>query len=267
MTNNDSVLQTEEQRFRGTLAEIAARDKRRRRNGLVLTIVVVAAAALWLAASVAQVRKLSSRAEELQIQVNNLGQVKNSLETRTKELSRTQEDLLDFLGGVASQEAIRLLDSGVDWPKTKAEIIAMPAGPRKSALLSAILLAWKAVPFSLSNKGLTQGLDSPHFINLILQRYGVVVKQRPGQRLSDAMMGEFQRVDQPLPGDLIFYRGNVGSFVVMYIGPGRSEGKGVAVGTLQTGEELRVLDTADINTPVYPFIGYFRVPYPQPTNP
>jgi hypothetical protein len=48
----------------------------------------------------------------------------------------------------------------------------------------------------------------------------------------------------------------------MYVGPGRSEGKGVAIGALQTGEELRVLDTAYINTPVYPFIGYFRVPYP-----
>lgn len=30
-----------------------------------------------------------------------------------------------------------------------------------------------------------------------------------------------------------------------------------------TGEELQVVDTEHINTPLYPFIGYFRVPYPD----
>jgi hypothetical protein len=89
------------------------------------------------------------------------------------------------------------------------------------------------------------------------------VNARAGERLSSAMMRQFARVESPLPGDLIFYRGNVGSFVVMYLGPGAAAGKGTAVGTLQTGEEVQILDTANINTPVYPFIGIFRVPYSQ----
>lgn len=88
------------------------------------------------------------------------------------------------------------------------------------------------------------------------------VDVQPGQRLSDAMMTAFNRVDSPLPGDLIFYRGNVGNFVVMYIGPGEPRGHGVAIGTLQTGEEVQILDTAHVNTPRYPLIGIYRVSYP-----
>jgi hypothetical protein len=51
----------------------------------------------------------------------------------------------------------------------------------------------------------------------------------------------------------------------MYIAPGSPNGKGIAVGTLQTGEEVQILDTVHVNTPVYPFIGYFRVPYQKPS--
>jgi hypothetical protein len=262
--------QTEEERFRGALAEIADRDRRRERSVLVLTVVMILAAAGWLYFSATQVRRLSREADELKATRQRLLENITTLQTSLKnlkaqanDLSRTQEDLLDFLGSVAAQESIQLLDEGVDWERTKTNLMRMPAGTRKSVLLSAILLAWKAVPFSLSNVGLKHGLDSPHFIELILERYGVHVQQHSGQRLSDAMMSQFKRVEDPLPGDLIFYRGNVGSFVVMYLGPGDPEGKGVAVGTLQTGEELRVLDTSSINTPSYPFIGYFRVPYPE----
>jgi hypothetical protein len=127
-------------------------------------------------------------------------------------------------------------------------------------------LAWKDLPFSLENHSLASGLDSPHFINVVLKNVGVKVQQNPNERLSDAMMRQFQKVDSPMPGDLIFYKGNVGSFVMMYIAPGAASGNGIAVGTLQTGEEVQIVDTIHINTPVYPFIGYFRVPYSESTT-
>jgi hypothetical protein len=185
------------------------------------------------------------------------------LESQTEDLLQTQQGVLDFLGGVTAENRIRLIDPSVDWARTKAYLAEMKSGPRKTAILAAILLAWKELPFSVNNRGLSTGLDSPHFMNVVLSSVGVHVEQKPGERLSDAMMRQFKAVDSPLPGDLIFYRGNLGSFVVMYIAPGSASGKGVAVGTLQTGEEVQVLDTANINTPVYPFIGFFRVPYPD----
>lgn len=213
--------------------------------------------------AVIQLRNLERDREALQRDVSRLRDSVRVLRDQTDKLAKTQASVLDFLGGVTSGERIRLIDRSVDWEKTKQYVMSLESGPRKTAILNAILLAWKELPFSLTNKGLAQGLDSPHFIQIVLARAGVSVRQTPGERLSDAMMREFQKVDTPLPGDLIFYRGNVGNFVVMYIAPGASGGNGVAVGTLQTGEELQVLDTNNVNTPVYPFIGFFRVPYPE----
>lgn len=203
----------------------------------------------------------------LEREQERLEALNRKLELRTDQLRRTQEGVLDFLGSVTAGEQIRLIDPSVDWARTKTYLVEMQSGPRKQAVLAALLLAWKDLPFSLRNRSLSGGLDSPHFIEVVLSSVGVHVQQRPGERLSDAMMRQFEPVDSPLPGDLIYYRGNVGNFVVMYIGPGSPNGKGVAIGTLQTGEEVQVLDTSHINTPVYPFIGVFRVPYLAPGPP
>jgi len=201
------------------------------------------------------------RLRQLETEKEQLSASISYLRSHTDDLLRTQESVLDFLGGITTAERIRLIDPSVDWSETKKYIIDMPAGPRKTAVLTAILLAWKDLPFSLENHSLASGLDSPHFINVVLANVGITVQKGTDERLSDAMMRQFKKVDSPMPGDLIFYRGNVGSFVMMYIAPGSPLGKGIAVGTLQTGEEVQIVDTAHINTPVYPFIGYFRVPY------
>jgi NlpC/P60 family len=218
-----------------------------------------------MAYAIFNLSRLERQRQLLEIEKKSLADSVKNVETRTRELQQTEESVLDFLGGVTSKEKFRLIDPSVDWPRTKATILAMDAGPRKSAVLDAILLAWKNLPFSLEDRSLGRGLDSSHFMNVVLSSTGVHVQQRKDERLSDAMMGQFQKVDSPLPGDLIFYHGNVGSFVLMYIGPGSPEGKGVAIGTLQTGEEVMVLDTKNVNASVYPFIGFFRVPYPSMT--
>jgi cell wall-associated NlpC family hydrolase len=205
--------------------------------------------------------QLEKEKEALTYQRDQLAREVTDLQSRANELLKTQKGVLDFLGGVTNGERIRLVDPSVNWASVEKYIDALPAGKRKSAILTALLLAWKDLPFSLNDRTLLTGLDSPHFINSIISQLGIHVEVSPKERLSDAMMRQFKRADSPLPGDLIFYRGNVGSFVLMYIGPGSPAGKGVAVGTLQTGEELQVVDTEHINTPVYPFIGYFRVPY------
>lgn len=210
-----------------------------------------------------RVKKLSDQKQGLEQDLSSLRESISDLQASESDLRQTQIGILNFLGGVTSNEQIRLIDRSVDWSKTKVNVINMPNGPRKAAVLDALLLAWKDLPFSLGNRSLGTGLDSPHFIDVVLRSEGIHVAQRTGERLSDSMMREFKIVDHPLPGDLIFYHGNVGSFALMYIGPGAADGKGVAVGTLQTGEEVMVVDTKNINTPVYPFIGYFRVPYPD----
>jgi len=226
----------------------------------LLGFLIVLGALGYAGAKLAQLNRERQKIEEDE---KHLSESVRQLESRTQELLQTQAGVLDFLAGVTSSDQFRLIDKSVDWPRTREQILTMDSGPRKTAILTAVLLAWKDLPFSLSNRSLSSGLDSPHFINVVLSRAGVRVEQKPGERLSEAMMRQFEKVNSPLPGDLTFYRGNVGSFVLMYIGPGSPEGKGVALGTLQTGEEVLILDTENINTPVYPFIGFFRVPYPS----
>lgn len=210
-----------------------------------------------------KLKQLEIQKEELIQQKIQLTQEINKLQSHTVDLLSTQRGVLDFLGGVTSAERIRLVDPSVNWPSVEKYIGGLPAGKRKSAVLTGLLLAWKDLPFSLNDRSLASGMDSPHFVNSIISPLGVHVDVKPGERLSDAMMRQFKPVTTPLPGDLIFYRGNVGSFTLMYIAPGSQAGKGVAVGTLQTGEELQVVDTEHINTAFYPFIGYFRVPYSE----
>src|ERR1035437_394598 len=261
MSEMQSQFPPADQMFREQLSRLAQEDSRQKSRGVALMVSATVVSVAILGTMVLQTHEWSNRAERLRAEAEVLKSTVTQLEAQARQLQSTQSDLLEFLQSVTAGESIHLIDPSVDWISTKTYLISLPASPRKSAVLSGILLAWKDMPFSLQNRGLRSGLDSPHFINAILSRYRVGVTAQPGERLSDAMMHTFQRTDTPEPGDLLFYRGNVGSFVLMYIGPGRPGGKGVAVGTLQTGEELRVLDTAFINTPVYPFLGCYRVPF------
>lgn len=238
------------------------------RRAALLSIVGFLAVLAALGGAITGLKSLESQREALSHRADSLRYETTALETKVKELTlrangleATQSDLLDFLGRITAEESIRLIYPGTDWMSTKSSILALPAGPRKSVILSALLLAWKTIPFSLQNRGLSQGLDSPHFMNSVLQRYGVGVTPGPGERLSHAMMRTFEQTATPEPGDLLFYRGHVGSFVLMYIAPGSPDGQGVAIGSLQTGQELMVVDTAFVRTEVFSFIGAFRVPY------
>jgi hypothetical protein len=77
-------------------------------------------------------------------------------------------------------------------------------------------------------------------------------------------MGYFKKVENPLPGDLIFYkasgRGEIGNFGLLYLCPGDKSGKGIAIGTLDSADSLNIYDTAEITNP-NAFLGYFRVTY------
>jgi len=176
-------------------------------------------------------------------------------------LTSTQGDLLKFLGGVTEKEKIRLIREDVDWPRISKGIQELPPGRRKQAVLGAILLAWQNIPFALGGQSAAKGFDSTGFVQFLLGRVGIPVTKDPSERLSVALMRMFARVDSPQPGDLMFYKGNVGNFVMMYLGPGSQMGRGVCIGTFESGQPVQVMDSANFMTSVYPFIGYFRVTY------
>lgn len=177
-------------------------------------------------------------------------------------LRNTQDGLLDFLAKVTDESKVSILDRDVEWNVVKADLEKLPSGKRKQTLLTAILLAWKDIPFAMGKQSVSRGFDSPRFIEYVLSRNGIKVSKRNDERLSDALMRSFKKVEKPMPGDLVFYKGQVGSFGFIYLSDGRPSSTGVGVGTLQAAAPLQIISLNNINTP-FPLIGYFRVVYPD----
>lgn len=233
------------------------------RRVTILSVLGVLIVVFSIGYAVIQLDRLESTLVEKRADVSELETQLNSMRETVQELEVTQNDILDFLSKVTSGENVQLLDPAIDWEKTKATIIELPPGNRKQAIFVAILLAWKDIPFELSEQSLSAGFDSPRFLRYVLSQVGITISDKPGVPLSANMMQHFERVDNPKPGDLMFYRGQIGSFGFIYLSEGSPEGQGVGVGTLQKVSPLMILDTSNVNTPFFPFIGYFRVIYPD----
>lgn len=186
-----------------------------------------------------------------------------SLREQVGALRATQSELLDFLARVADSRQISILDPDINWAYVKSEILNLPNGKRKQAVLTAILIAWKEVPFSMGGQSVKAGFDSPRFLRYVLASTGLDIKDRHGEPLSATMMKSFQTVPKPRPGDLVFYKGQVGSFGLMYLSDGGPSGNPVGVGTLQAAAPLQILGLKKIRTDNFPMIGFFRVVYPD----
>jgi hypothetical protein len=205
----------------------------------------------------------------LEKSVNNLQEKEDEYESILKiaeskldNLQKTQNSILDFLVSITNKSNVHLLDPSVDWTESKKQLNALPAGDRKNVLLNAILLAWKDIPFSMGKEGL-HGFDSPRFLRFVLQSVGVEVENEKGKRMSDTLMEKFKKVDNPMPGDLAFFQGQVGSFGFILLSVGKSDSDHVGIGTLQKVAPLQIISMGNINTPYFPLKGYYRVIYPD----
>jgi len=245
--------------LRQLLSEVALREKQARARSLIYIIIPVLVGGLWMWLSVQKVQRLEEQSDTLERTVKELQEQIQRLRGETKDLTQTQEGVLDFLAKVTRSQQIQLIDSDVNWDQTKKQVLALPAGQRKQAVLGAILLAWKKIPFGLTRNSLAEGIDSPRFVRSVLAQVGIEISDEPNRRLSESIMSRFSKVETPEPGDLIFYRGNIGSFVMIYLAQGKPGGQGICVGTLQPGEPVQIMDSSNITTGSHPFLGYYRV--------
>lgn len=209
-----------------------------------------------LKAKKAEIQSLNSEVVALKEQIPQLT-------SQVHDLGQTQDGILDFLTTVTDSKSINILDPDVDWNSVKQSIENMPHGVRKQTLLNAILLAWKDIPFTMGGKSVSAGFDSPSFMAFVLSKSKVVVARKPDVRLSDSLMQQFRQVDKPMPGDLVFYKGQIGSFGLIYLADGKPGSAGVGVGTLQAAAPLQIMSLDNVNTQYFPLIGYFRVDYPD----
>ena len=181
-------------------------------------------------------------------------------------LKSTQDSLLDFVSKVTDETKVSILGRDVDWKTVKSDLEQLPGGKRKETILTAILLAWKDIPFTMGQQAASKGFDSPRFLYYVLSKNGVRIDKGANERMSDALMRTFKKVEKPKPGDLIFYRGQEGSFGFFYLADGKSSNAGVGIGTLQAVAPLQIINLDNINTRYFPLIGYFRVSYPDETG-
>jgi cell wall-associated NlpC family hydrolase len=188
-------------------------------------------------------------------------------ENKLQNLQETQDSVLDFLVSVTDQNNIHILDSSVNWDEVKKQLSALPAGDRKNALLNSILLAWKDIPFTMGKESLSGGFDSPRFLRYVLKTVGLKINNVNGQRASDILMNKFQKVDKPMVGDLVFFKGQVGSFGFILLSIGDTDSEHVSIGTLQKSAPLQIISMGNINTQYFPLRGYFRVIYPDEKSP
>jgi len=159
---------------------------------------------------------------------------------------------------IGSENAV-LTDT--DWKNIKNAIVSLPAGKRKLSLTIALLTTWKEIPFKLGENSPRTSFDSPGYLQYVLKQVGINIVRKDTEPLSVTLMKHFKKVDNPLPGDLVFYKGQPGdgNFGLFYICPSDANINGIGVGTLQSIAPLSIYN--GINTADYPFVGYYRVNY------
>lgn len=252
------------------MEKIEIKLKKASRRSAIISLLGVFVVIISLIYSYFQIKSLQIQTEEKRNELIILkGEVDNyeieiqKYNEKISELSSTQESLLDFLAAVTEAENISILNISGDWKKVKNEIMGFKAGKRKDAILIAILLAWKDIPFSLGQESIKAGFDSPSFLRYVLSKVEVNINRKTGERLSTTFMNRFEKTDDPKPGDLVFFRGQIGSFGFILASIGNDEIAPVGVGTLQRIAPLQIISLDRINIRNFPLIGYFKVKYPD----
>ncbi|MEM6737596.1 MAG: NlpC/P60 family protein [Bacteroidota bacterium] len=233
-------------------------------NGLPVLIVLAGTfyASTNLERSYSELETVKCLLKEAEFKVDSLNIYFRKISQDVDDLKGDEKKLTDFLIQLIKTSKKNSVGSEeLDWDRISKCILDLPSGKRKTAVLISLLIAWKEIPFELGGSSPSASFDSPSFLKYVVEQVGIEVNKRPDEFLSVTMMKKFEKVDKPLPGDLIFYKGQTGNFGLMYLCDGHSDGQGIAVGTLQAISPLAIYETRHINTPFFPLRGYYRVNY------
>jgi hypothetical protein len=225
------------------------------------------------------IANLKESAAKSRLQIAELNADITKLRGQLDDLKAESTELILFLGEVSGLQNLGLVDKSVDaksWQVIVEQINALAPGRRKTAILHAILLAWKPLPFLLHGKTFDRGVNSPEFIIQVLEGAGVRVPRRNGESQSAALREATEEVSSPVPGDLMFYRGtsptSTGVYVMLYLGTSSAGGHGICLGVMGVHYPLQIvsatsLETADNANPADVFIDYRRPHYAGESNP
>src|SRR4030095_15139122 len=103
------------------------------------------------------------------------------LSVDVKNLEDDQKKLTEFLVRLirTSQTNSHVASSDLEWEKITNCIAELPSGKRKVAVLVALLMTWKEIPFSLGQNQPSSSFDSPGFLKYVLEQTGITVDRKP----------------------------------------------------------------------------------------
>ena len=191
--------------------------------------------------------------KELRIVKDELKKAGDSLTKEKKKVdglkldeSQLNQYLINLINSTQTNQGIAdTTGNNIDWNSIKRTIVNLPTGKRKLALTIALLTTWKEIPFELGKNTPRKSFDSPGYIQYILEQVGINIVKNSHEPLSVTLMKHFKKVYNPLPGDLIFYRGQVGNYGLFYICPKGSYNNDIAIGTLETKYPLTIQTTGN----------------------
>lgn len=210
----------------------------------------------------------------LQTRIDELNAQKAKLDGDIRRARESEQDILAAIGAMLSSADINIFNrDSIDWNAIQENVIKLQSGPRKSAVVGSLLLAWRDLEFRSGGAAINTGFDSPRFIADVLRRAGVPMpEEAPDAQYGPRFIAAMSRVDSTdvRPGDVIVYQYSEGdglfhTVAFLYLAKGSPLGHGTGIGMPNSGAPVRVLDTMCIEKRTCgwagSFVGYFRPPY------
>lgn len=198
-----------------------------------------------VAAATRQLEDLEAESEKLQLKVAETNALFN-------------EVAAPILGQLLNSKNVNIVDPDISFDDITADFLKLPPGRCKSAVLTALLMSWKDVPFRKNGTNPTEGLGSAEFLMFVLEKVGIKVQLKPGMRPSESLISALTKVASPQVCDIAMYEGSEGNYGGLIVSLGAHSNGPIVVGTYNAGLRLQV---RSINKGSKPLLGYFRPPY------
>lgn len=205
-----------------------------------------------------------SQVTELQTTITTLQQKNTTLEAQLNTLnagSGGKEEvkaIMAQIDQILQKEKVTLFNEGVNPDEVAAAFANVPSGNKKVVLSTALLLPLRKYRFKLGGHSPSYGFDSPEFARYVLSFAGKDIQNEKNKFLSEIMMEQLEKTDNPQPGDIMFFEGSPGNIALFYLSSGKNGGNGVGIGFLGKNFPGGIYDTSQIGTK---FLGYYRVNY------
>lgn len=189
--------------------------------------------------------------------------IASDLREQTVLLEMDQAAVMSTIGEVINAANIEIIDPDIQFSDIETDFSKLAPGKRKQAVMVAILMAWKSIPFATGGTDVDRGLGSPEFLFFVLERVGIKIPRESNKLPSESLMRTLKKVEQPAIGDIAMYRGSSGFYGAFVVSLGEKSGGPIGLGGYNSTLPVQIRSLSRGNREAHPLIGYFHVPYEE----